>query len=137
MTIVERVYFTGLPLDQLVVIGSGVLDALELRPAVDIDMVVTEELFETLSQSGDYRESIIHGERVLEKDDQEIWLSWGSEGVANFQALSQGGVTIGGVRFAHPEFVLQWKRAMNRYKDQSDIQLLEKYLQQDESVADL
>lgn len=127
MSIVERVVATRLPLDQLVVIGSGVLDALELRAARDIDLVVTPGLFAALKQSGDYQYSIRHGEEVLEKDDQEIWLSWGGA-TPNYSKLFAGGVTVGGVRFAHPEFVLGWKRHNNRVKDAADIQMLENYL---------
>lgn len=128
MSIVERVKELGLPLDQVVVIGSGILDALELRPARDIDLVVTPGLFAQLHSTGRYQASVVRGEMVLQRDDQEIWQSWGSGAVPNFGALYSEGVTYRGVRFAHPRFVLAQKRQRDTPKDQRDIALLETYL---------
>lgn len=130
MTIIERFLALGLPADQCVVIGSGVLDALGLRPSGDIDLVVTVQLFRELQQSGKWQSKQRHGEVVLLRDDVEVWLSWGSEGKANFSTLRAEGVTIEGVTFAHPGFVLDWKKEKGRQKDLDDVQLLEEYLQQ-------
>ena len=128
MSIVERTKALGLPLDQIVVIGSGVMDALGLREARDIDLVVTMTLFDELKQTGEYKLTVKFDQEVLEKDDAEIWLSWGNEGVENFYQLYADGITMGDVRFANPEFVLWWKRDANRPKDQNDIELLSSYL---------
>ncbi|OGL21574.1 hypothetical protein A2707_06090 [Candidatus Saccharibacteria bacterium RIFCSPHIGHO2_01_FULL_45_15] len=128
MRITDRVVATGLPLDQIVVIGSGVMDALGLRRSDDIDLVASEKLFAELKSSGDYNYFIRHNEEVLEKDDQEIWLSWDVDGVSHFTQLWNGGVTIDSVRFCHPKSVLEWKKKHNRSKDQNDIVLLQKYL---------
>ncbi len=125
MRIVERVVATGLPLDQVIVIGSGILDALHLREARDIDLVVTPGLFQLLKQSGDYSHEVRHDEDVLERNDQEIWTSWDG---CDFEALLSDGTVIDGVQFAHPQFVLDWKQRNGRDKDARDIQLLEKYL---------
>lgn len=130
MTIVERFLALGLPADQCVVIGSGVLDALGLRSSGDIDLVVTTQLFRELQQSGTWQSEQRHGETVLLKGDAEAWLSWGSEGEPNFSILQADGVTINGVTFAHPQFVLGQKRETGRQKDINDVQLLEEYLQQ-------
>lgn len=125
MSIVERVKELGLPLDQVVVIGSGILDALELRPARDIDLVVTPGLFAQLRGSGQYQVSVVRGETVLQRDDQEIWLSWGNEAEPNFDTLFNQGVVLEGVCFAHPRFVLAQKRLRCTPKDRRDIALLE------------
>lgn len=128
MRIVDRVVATQLPLDQIVVIGSGVMDALGMRLSNDIDLVVSKLLFAELKSSGDYLYSVKHDEEVLEKDDQEIWLSWNNGGVSNFAQLWDEGVTIDTVRFCHPKTVLEWKRRQNRPKDQADIVTLRNYL---------
>jgi len=52
MNIIERVQPLELPAVDYIVIGSGVLDALGLRPANDIDLVVSEPLFGRLRQRG-------------------------------------------------------------------------------------
>lgn len=128
MTIAERFFELCLPADQCVVIGSGVLDALDLRPSADIDLVVSPLLFETLTRSGEWRHERRYGEEVLLKGSTEAWLSWTNGGVSNFTELYEGGVTIGGVVFANPRSVLNWKKTKGRQKDLDDVQLLEEYL---------
>lgn len=128
MTIIERVQQLNVPLDQTVVIGSGVLDALGLRTAGDVDLVVSPELFEALSGMPEWRLATKHGEPIITKGDVEAFLSWGSDTVPNFQTLYADGVTIQGVRFANPHFVVAWKRRRLSDKDRADISLLEGYL---------
>lgn len=126
MSIVQRVKLLHLPLDQLVVIGSGVVDALGLRRSSDIDLVVSDELFVRLQNGGAYQVNQRHGDTVLESDGVEIWRDWGNE--LPFDILYRDGVTIDGITFCHPATVLQWKQRHDRPKDQVDIRLLQQYL---------
>lgn len=128
MSIIDRFLQLDLPVDQCVVIGSGILDALDLRQSRDIDIVARPDLFAVMETSGEWRVSVVRSETKLEKDDVEVWQSWGSEGVANFSDLYENSVIVRGVHFANPEFVLAWKRQQHRDKDVNDIQLLEEYL---------
>ncbi len=128
MKITDRVKSTGLPLDQIVVIGSGVMDALNMRQSRDIDLVASQSLFASLKSRDDYVHSLRHNEEVVEKDDLEIWLSWCNGGISNFQQLWDDGVTIDMVRFCDPKTVLEWKQLHNRPKDRTDIALLQTYL---------
>ena len=128
MTIIERVRNLELPLDQLVVICGGVLDALNLRKAGDVDLVLSPGLFSELSQSPEWHLSTKHDEPILTRDDVEMFLSWGSEGVPNFTELYTDGMTVDGVKFADPQFVIACKRQVLREKDKADILLLEEYL---------
>lgn len=133
MTIIERFWSLGLPADQCVVIGSGVLDALNLRRSTDIDLVVDEALFEQLRRSGEWSIENRTGGTVLLKDDVEAWLSWGSHGVPNFRDLYETSLEVDGIHFASPQFVIEQKRLRGQQKDFSDIQLLEGYLRNDTS----
>lgn len=126
MAIVDRVKALGLPLDQIVVIGSGVMDALGLRTSHDIDLAVSGALYLQLRQSGLYTESRKHDEYVLERDDVEIWQDWGAD--LPYQALCESGVVIDRVRFCHPSIVLRQKQARLQRKDLADIILLQSYL---------
>ena len=129
MAITSRIKALGLPDGQFVVIGSGVMDALGLREAQDIDLVVRHELFELLKADKAWNVGEEHGETVLTHEDVEDWLGWGTaDGQPNFDVLYDGGITIDDIRFANPEFVRDWKRAANRPKDIEDIRLLEDYL---------
>lgn len=128
MSSIERVRELALPVDQLVVIGSGVLDALELREAGDIDLVISPALFEMLQSDSSWQVGEKHGEPIITKGDAEAFLSWGNDGVPNFTPLYQGGITVGGVRFAHPNFVIAWKQGRGMAKDLRDIELLQNYI---------
>ena len=56
MGIIERVKKLRLPFGQYVVIGSGTLDALGIRRAVDIDIAVLSELHAALRATGEWEE---------------------------------------------------------------------------------
>lgn len=128
MSIVERFNQLDLPADRCVVIGSGVLDALGLRSAVDIDLAVEQGLFNELRQSGDWQIGEKQDGVVLTREDAEVWTGWGRDDGQSFEDLFKNGITVNGVRFAHPQTVLEWKRAKGRPKDLRDIELLEEYL---------
>lgn len=128
MTIVERVKELSLPLDQVVVIGSGILDALGLRKSGDVDLVVSAELFARLRQTEGWTAEVKHNAVVLLKDDVEVWEDWGISEEASFSSLYQNSALVGGVHFANPAFVLAWKKQQGREKDARDIVLLEEYL---------
>ena len=128
MGIIKRFFELNLPPEHCVVIGSGLLDALNLRESSDIDLVVSEELFERLRQADGWQAEVKYGETVLTKGDAEVWLSWGSRGTPNFKQLYEQGVSLDGVRFVDPVFLLNWKKARASDKDLRDVKLLEEYL---------
>lgn len=130
MTFSERVKATGLPLDEVVVIGSGLLDQLGARTASDVDLVVSERLFDELSRDDSYVRRTEHGEEVLEQPPLEVWRSWGSDGVPNFEQLYADGQTIDHVRYVAIKTLLEQKRARNLPKDQTDIAWLEQYVKE-------
>ena len=128
MRIIKRFFELNLPPEHCVVIGSGLLDALNLRESSDIDLVVSEELFVRLRQADGWQAEVKYGETVLTKGDAEVWLSWGSRGTPNFKQLYEQGVSIDGVRFVDPVFLLNWKKDRASDKDLRDVKLLEEYL---------
>lgn len=125
MTIIDRVKALELPLDHIVVIGSGIMDALGLRNSQDIDLAVSDELFARLREGGIYTERIVHDQIVLECDDVEIWQDWGK--ALPYEKLRDEGIVLDGVRFCHPSTVLHQKQMRMLPKDQTDIRLLKAY----------
>jgi len=125
MTIVDRVRELGLPAGQFVVIGSGVLDALGLRPSGDVDLAVSDTLFDQLKADG-WRVTARRDGEVLERGDVEAWHGWGPD--ADFERLLAGSVMIDEIHFANPQFVIDRKRQRGSAKDLTDIKLLEEYL---------
>lgn len=126
MTIIQRIKDLNFPFDQFVVIGSGLLDAYGLRSADDIDLVVSDGLYELLKQKGVYKELLKHDESYLEGDKLEIWLTWGKN--TDFNSLYLDSVVIDGIHFVNPRFLIEKKYEMGRTKDIEDIRLLEQYL---------
>jgi hypothetical protein len=122
----DRVKASGLPLDEVVVIGSGLLDAYGLRESRDIDLVVSQSLFDILKQNPSYQ---IHSPRenveVLLKDAYEIWVDWPP---ANFDQLKKDAVIINDVLFVNPHFLIERKAERGSEKDLADIVLLKGYL---------
>ncbi len=128
MTIIERVKALGLPLDEIVVIGSGLLDALHLRESNDIDLVVSEALFIKLQSTSGYTLSYLHGEQRLEKGDVEIWRTWGAREDETYEMLQSEGVEVDGVRFCSPQIIIRHKQERQTPKDVRDTRLLREYL---------
>ena len=78
MDIIERVKKLDLPSGKYVVIGSGILEALGIRPAKDVDISVTMDLYQTLRSTGEWTEEERYDKIFLGKDGIEInpQLSW-------------------------------------------------------------
>lgn len=129
MSVAGHVKALQLPLDSIVVIGSGLLDVLGLRESADVDLVVTSSVFRKLGQDASYAKGVAHGEVFLEKDVYEIWQTWGEGDEGSLDTLWREGVTIDGVRFVSPECLIAWKRRRGLEKDLRDIELLEESLQ--------
>lgn len=70
MSVIDKVQALGIPEDQYVVIGSGLLDARGLREVSDVGLVVTDGLFDRLSQDKRFRKE----HRNLEKYRRDITL---------------------------------------------------------------
>jgi len=54
--IFKEIEVLNLPKDQFIVVGSGILSAKKIRPAYDLDIVATEELFDLCKIKGDWEE---------------------------------------------------------------------------------
>ena len=126
MSIIERVKKLQLPQGEYVVIGSGLLDALKLREAHDLDIVASDSLFQMLRNSGEYEIKEKYGKELLESDAVEIWTDWKDD--APFETLLQAAIQVEGVTFASPDVIIKRKKERGTPKDIADIQLLETYL---------
>ncbi|MDD5750505.1 MAG: hypothetical protein PHU56_02545 [Candidatus Pacebacteria bacterium] len=128
----------GFNADNAVVIGSGVLNALGIRPSNDIDAVTTELKYRELASDGHLKKTIKRGQEILANDLFEIMTSWTVLGEAwNFERLFEDSILIGGVRYANVQFMLRVKRSWVankdvRQKDLDDIKLMEAYLKQNQ-----
>jgi hypothetical protein len=130
MNIFDQVKSLNLPLGQYVVVGGGVLAAHGIRDFKDIDILITEELFDELKKNG--------------------WTvkvtSWGSNNVVN--GIVEAGPSISSCKNYEPDItkvikeadiingipfmdlheLMKFKKALGREKDLVDIALIKNYL---------
>lgn len=134
MEIKNKLNELGLNSENAVVIGSGILNALNLRESKDIDVVVTDEKYKELSADSRFRKEQNHGHEILTDDLFEIGTSWTVVGRNwKFDDLLNHSTMIDGVRYNTVEFLLDAKRhwiadGEGRQKDIDDVKLMEQYL---------
>lgn len=131
-TFADKVKALNLPLDQIIVIGSGILDQLGIRPASDIDLAASSDLMKKLSEeSGDWLKKFDDNQRFyFVKDDgsAEVWDGWVFDGqTVSYDNLLDYAVEYDGVRFVDLEFLRKWKSWRGREKDVRDVELIDEW----------
>jgi hypothetical protein len=134
MDIKENMNSIGLDPENTVVIGSGILNALNIRNSNDIDMVVAESAYERLDASGHFKKEMNHREEILADSVFEIGIAWTVLGKRwTFEDLFDKSVLVDGVRYISLQFLLDVKKSWLsesdvRQKDIDDVKLIENYL---------
>lgn len=134
MNIKQELRNIGLRAENAVVIGSGILNALNIRESKDIDVVVDRETYNQLSENSKFKKVEKHNKEILEDELFEIGTSWAVLGRDwDFDDLSKNSIIIDEVRYNTIEFLLEVKKSWvsdgeARPKDIQDIELIEKYL---------
>ena len=130
-TFAERVKELGLPLDQMIIIGSGILDQLGIRQSADIDVATNREVLEKIARSGGWAEKLDKNQRqYLVKHDGsvEIWDGWEIDGrVVEYDELLDYAVEYDGVKFVSLDFLRRWKNWRGREKDIQDVRLIDEW----------
>jgi hypothetical protein len=134
----NRVKALELPVGKYVVVG-GTMEAFGIRSAHDLDIVVTEDLFNELQQKGrrlcecekcqtEWKQGST--DRILKGDGVDILseYSCGNLYRADTDELIRNATVIDGVTFVQLEELLKWKKAVAREKDLKDIVLIEGFL---------
>ncbi|MEO8691194.1 MAG: SulP family inorganic anion transporter, partial [Candidatus Saccharimonas sp.] len=125
-TIAERIERLKLAKDSYVAVGSAILDALGLRAATSIDIVVGPDTYATYRKRKDWREfTQANDKKTLSHDSYNLMTSW--DGSSLKQLLSRSWLT-GGVRVMSIDRLIQGKRHIARRKDLADIELLKEFL---------
>jgi len=143
LSISKKVKELNLPLGKYVVVG-GAMEAMGIRQANDIDIVVTEDLFNELIRKGwpiceceKCRDMRKNGSRyrVLKSQGVDIFpdYSWRDKYLANTEELIKNANVIDGVPYVQLEELLKWKTAAAREKDLKDIKLIESFLREQKS----
>ena len=130
-TFAERVKELGLPLDQIIIIGSGILDQLGIRWSTDIDVAAGRAVLEKIARSDDWAKKIDKNQRrYLMKHDGsvEIWDGWEIDGrIVEYDELLGYAVEYDGVKFVNLDFLRRWKSWRGREKDVQDMRLIDEW----------
>lgn len=114
------------------VFGSGPIGVRGLRDCSDMDLIVTEELFENYSKKADWKKAELERDdrqvEMIKKGEIELYKSWGP-GKWDSNKLIKDAEIIEGLPFVKLKYVLKWKKISGREKDKQDIKLINEYLE--------
>lgn len=135
MNIFEEVQRLNLPLGEYAVVSSGTMMAHGIREARDIDLLVTPRLYTELKTRGWEAKQLKPTFTVVKNGIAEAspeMIFTGSYRPDIFAIIARAEI-INGVVFQTLTDVLDFKRALNRAKDITDIALIAKYLKNEHS----
>lgn len=126
-TAIEMVRELGIKNGEYVVIGGAVLEALHLRDTMDVDMVVSDEVYARYRDKKHWKEYVQdNGKKVLTHNGYNIMHTWMGN---SLKRLKRDSFVVDGVTFMGIETLIESKRHLGRRKDIADIALLRQYLQ--------
>jgi hypothetical protein len=112
----------NLPSDQFAIFGSGPLAVRNIRDVDDLDVIVKPALWNELCKKYENENNkVIHIGRI---DLFRQWIPWFDDIIPIIDTAD----IIDGIRYVNLEYLLKWKKAMNREKDQKDIKLINEFL---------
>lgn len=119
----------ALPVGKYAIFGSGPLGIRSLKECHDLDVIVTEDIFEKYKTSPDWKLKDCNDSQYLENDGIEFWKNW-NPGNWDINKLIQEAEVIDDLPFVKLEEVLKWKKINTREKDLKDIEIIENYLKE-------
>ena len=138
--LIKKLNKMNLPIGKYAIFGSGHLSIRKIRDSRDLDIVVTKEIFEKYLKKPDWKLKEFRRDgghiKMLEKDDIELYPSWGP-GEWNVLQIMQEAEIMDGLPFANLKNFIKWKKISGRDKDFKDVELLKKYLEEKEVLEGL
>ncbi len=123
---IEMVDRLGLVSDYYVVIGGGVMEVLGLRSTVDVDLVVSDDVYSYFRDTKHWQEYVQdNGKRILSHDGYNIMRSWMGK---NLRTLKKHAFSDHDVSFMGIADLIECKQHLGRAKDLADIELLQQYM---------
>jgi 8-oxo-dGTP pyrophosphatase MutT (NUDIX family) len=124
----ERVKLLNLPIGEYAIFGSGPLGIRNLREIHDIDLIVSEKVYDQYKGKEGWEIRDMENDNGLVNEELaiEMWNDWGNDWNVN-EAIREAEI-IEGLAFVKLEWLLKWKKYLNREKDLKDIKIIEKYL---------
>jgi len=118
-----------LPQDQYAIYGSGPMAIRKIRPAKDLDVIVTDNLFQKLKQNYSWEKKLGKYSGRIKLGRIEIYpaSAWEPQvyGLANYIKRAE---SIDRFKFVRLDDLIKCKKMMGGEKHLSDIKLIKKYL---------
>lgn len=124
----QRVKELKLPLGKYALFGSAPLGVRGLKDCHDVDIIVTEDLWNEYKDKGNWETKKFNDRTLyLANGDVELWKDWGP-GQWDVKQLIREAEIIDELPFVKLERALEWKRLNAREKDLKDIETIKKFL---------
>lgn len=125
----KRVKELNLPIGEYAIFGSGPMGIRNLREMHDIDIIVSDRIFNEYSNKQGWKIKEIYGYRDwLKNDNLEIEMGrdwhegWDVEGMIREAEI------IDGLLFVKLEYLIEWKKFYGSEKDLKDVEIIENFL---------
>ncbi|MBN2585603.1 hypothetical protein JXA59_03070 [Patescibacteria group bacterium] len=127
-----------LPEGEYVVFGSGPMGIRGIRDCGDLDLLITDWLWDQLVADG--HQPIVKNFDMTDADGQSVHVHQEQLQIGNIELGRRFNIErtreeimndpdmFEGIPFAKLAYVLEWKRNFNRPKDKADVKLIEEYL---------
>lgn len=127
LTLLEELDKLDLPKDKYAITSSGTLAIRGIRQAKDIDLVVTEDLWEELGAKYGIKEKPICDSIHL--DDIEVLGNFSGENLFSVDEQIAHADIIDGRRYVSLDMIIAFKTALGREKDLKDLELIKEYIE--------
>lgn len=121
----------NLPLGEYALFGSAPMGIRGLKQCRDVDIIVTEKLWNEFKIKGWEEKISASGSEYLSRGDIELWKYW-KPGIWNIRRLIEGAEIIDDLPFVKLEGVLEWKKIRGEERDINDIKTIEVFLSKNE-----
>lgn len=118
-----------LPSGSYMVMGSGILDALGIRPAQDVDMVVREDIYADLKKQEAWHVRVAsNGSEGLERGVFQMYDRWFDEStIKTLEELLPDAEWVDGVAYNSLAKLSLYKTRRGREKDLEDLVAIQRY----------
>ncbi len=123
MNIPQKIRELGLQGGSYVIVGSGILDALKIREAGDIDIIVSNEVYKKFEEEG-WQKANWPDQVVLKHGIFDLGKNWYGKTVDD---LISDATLIDDIPYLSLDAVYEWKKLRARDKDLKDLALIEAY----------
>jgi len=126
----QKVKELKLPENKYALFGSAPMGIRGLKECSDIDLVVTEDLWQEFKnkQGWEYKITENSVEYIQNSDSNiEIWHDW-RPWYQDVMPFIDNSEIIDNLPFVRLEYVLEWKRQFGREKDLKDVEIIEEFL---------